>query len=392
MMNLDRREMLNLALLSFLYGACRTASVETGEDFRSASAGRFPSLEVGGSYREIGYRMGRIFKSNITEGLRRRSAWADGLNAVRYTHRGRSYSRDLLKLTRRHFPHLVEEIEGMAAGAGMAFAALWTLFIQCELEAFKEEPEGCSTIFFKNGKQTWLFHNEDGNNAYADLMFTIRVSPPSGVRFAAMVYPGIPAGNGPAMNAAGILQTTNYIGSTHPEVGLPRYVLSRAILEAKTLKEALQIATMTPLAFPCHHNLAEVSSGRYVSVETTPEGHAVFEPEALYHHTNHLVLEPAKEYAREEQVYRAKSSFPRYEVIAQALKTMNTSRARPEDFLRILSSHERAPYSPCRHPKGEVLGMTLGTAFYDIGAGGFRIYKGNPCRAVPGGEFEDFAF
>lgn len=68
---------------------------------------------------------------------------------------------------------------------------------------------------------------------------------------------------------------------------------------------------------------------------------------------------------------------------------MNTTRARPEDFLKILSSHEYAPYSPCRHPQEGVPGMTLSTAFYDIGSGGFRLYKGNPCKAVPAGAFED---
>jgi hypothetical protein len=52
------------------------------------------------------------------------------------------------------------------------------------------------------------------------------------VSYIALVYPGIITGNGPSMNSRGIVQTTNYIGSVKSEVGIPRYIIGRAILEA----------------------------------------------------------------------------------------------------------------------------------------------------------------
>ena len=101
-----------------------------------------------------------------------------------------------------------------------------------------------------NKDNVWLFQNEDGHAAYGDLMFVVKVSPPSGVRFISLVYPGIITGNGPSLNSRGVIQTTNYISSTKSEIGIPRYVIGRAILEANDAKEAVEIATMQPRAYP----------------------------------------------------------------------------------------------------------------------------------------------
>jgi hypothetical protein len=49
-------------------------------------------------------------------------------------------------------------------------------------------------------------------------------------------------------------------------------------------------------------------------------------------------------------------------------------------LLELLSSHEGAPYSPCRHPEGDVSGATLGTALFDVAEGRRRLYVSNPCR------------
>jgi hypothetical protein len=53
-----------------------------------------------------------------------------------------------------------------------------------------------------------------------------------------------------------------------------------------------------------------------------------------------------------------------------------------DDLVAILSSHQNRPYSPCRHPEGDVEGATLLNALFDLGAGTLRIHKGNPCRGV----------
>jgi isopenicillin-N N-acyltransferase-like protein len=353
---------------------------------------RFAHLEIKGSYREIGYQIGRVFRNNIKEIISRRREWHSGLMSILKSGEGRKYSDKLLELSQKYFPNVIEEIKGIANGAGIHFDYFWAMNIKSELETAKKEPPGCSSIFVKNDKNMWLFHNEDGHTAYKDNMFTIKAIPPSGVSYISLVYPGIISGNGPSLNSRGIVQTTNYISSTQREIGMPRYIIDRAILEAKDLKEAIQIATFEPRAYPYHHNLAGFNEKRYTSVETIPGISEIKHPDGIYFHTNHLLFDKTKHYQFEDQQYKNNSSLSRYIVINEKLNQLETHNLRPDSLLAILSSHERSPYSPCRHPHEDVLGQTLGTAFIDIYEGRFYLYKGNPCNAVKNNQYITMGF
>ena len=280
----------------------------------------------------------------------------------------------------------------MADGAGLHFDAVWAMCIKSELGTLEKEPKGCSTIFTKDQHHMWLFHNEDGHDAYRNIMFVLKASPPSGVTYLSLVYPGIITGNGPSMNNQGIIQTTNFIGSTQSEVGLPRYILGRAVLETKNLKEAMDIITMEPRAYPYHHNLGSMREKRYISLETTPVSWQADEPLGNYYHTNHLILEKTRTYEAEDQKYKQISSVSRFDVIQEALPKLPSDNITPDDYLKILASHRNAPYSPCRHPQEEVTGRTLGTADYNFEEGILRLYRGNPCQALINNSFMDFQF
>lgn len=358
----------------------------------SATPKNFEFLEVSGSYEQIGFQIGRHFGKNIRGIIEKRKKWHSRLLSLLATPENRLYADELLRLSKTHFPHIVQEITGMANGAGIDFNSLWAMCIKSELQAREETPPGCSTIVYRNHKNLWLLHNEDGHLAYRDLMFLVKVKPPSGVDFMALVYPGIITGNGPALNNRGVIQTTNYISSTKSEPGIPRYIIGRAILEAKNLNEAVELATIEKRSYPYHHNLASFDDRRYLTLETVPGTTHLFEPTALYFHTNHLLHEKTGKYQFQDPKYVARSSMSRYKVIGEKLKQLDLQQVKPHHLLEILAAHQNAPYSPCRHPAGEVSGLTLGTAFFDIEKGIFRLYRGNPCQAVPQNNFVDLGF
>jgi predicted choloylglycine hydrolase len=381
---MKRRTFLKISAVSpFIFQSFFCSKDSARTLFTPATDKKFDLLEVKGNYNQIGYQIGHYFRNQINTIIERRSDWHANLLTVLNSDTGKSYSKELYRLTQKIFPHLVEEMKGIADGAGIHFNAFWAMTIKSELGALEPENPGCSTIVYNSENQKWLFHNEDGHTAYHDIMFTVKVHPPSGVSFVSMVYPGVLTGNGPSLNSAGIIQTTNYIGSTTPEIGLPRYVIGRAILEAKTLKEAEELAMMYPRAYPCHHNLASVTEKKFLSVETVPGTSESKSPKGIFFHTNHLLYKTTMLYQHEDQKYKTISSLSRYAVLAEQTQLLkDRSDLQPEDFLNILASHDRAPYSPCRHPEGEVDGQTLGTAFFDLNKGIFRLYKGNPCEAV----------
>jgi hypothetical protein len=353
-----------------------------------AAAG-FPLLEASGSSYEVGRAIGRRLETQIREGLRRRAAWFDGLRDFAMQDRASRFD-PFVDAAREHFPEILDELRGWSDGSGVPFDDLMVLNLKAELSTLRAagapETPGCSTVAFAHGGRCLLAHNEDGHRANEGLMFLVRVSRPDRPDFLCLTYPGILCGNGPAVNEAGIVLTTNYIGGLDVRLGVPRYVISRAALDSESLAEAVETVSHPLRAFSFHYNLGSRSEGRILSVETSVDAVATHEVDGLYVHTNHFRL-PGMEEVPQDREYVTTSSISRFQVLeAEAARL----RDRPEGLdgeamIGMLSRHERAPYSPCRHPAGEVTGMTLGSALFDVGGGGLRMCYANPCR----GEFRD---
>jgi predicted choloylglycine hydrolase len=390
---MKRRKFLKSIVLSgFLSRKLLAAHSERRPGFTAGNVHRFDTLEVKGSYEQIGYRIGQVFSRNIKSLIERRANWHSNLLSILSSRDGRLQSEEYRRITEKHFPHLLAELRGMADGAGLHFNALWAICIKSELSALEDEPSGCSTIFHRDAQRMWLFHNEDGHKAYAGLMFMLKVKPPSGINYLSLVYPGTLTGNGPSLNNQGLIQTTNYIGSTRSLIGIPRYILGRAVLEAKNPKEAIDIVTMSPRSYPYHHNIGSIPEKSYFSLETTPASREMIQPSDIYCHTNHLLFDNTKNYEAEDQQYKQTSSMSRFGAIQNELQLLDQEDITAKNYLRILSSHENAPYSPCRHPDRSVKGITLGTNFIDFKTGIFRIYQGNPCHATINNYFTDYDY
>jgi hypothetical protein len=342
----------------------------------------YPLLEVAGSHRQIGRMIGKAMKDRIGGYLQVAREFPTCLAYLQGE--GRETLDRMLARAQAAFPQLVEELQGMAEGLEMPFLDLFAHTCRSEIDVLTDPP-GCSTLVLCDGERMILAHNEDGNDLNIGRMFLVKVTPPSGITFLTFVYPGLLPGNGPGFNSAGIVQTTNYIQPRRVADGVPRYFIARAVLEARSLGEAVRMATTKPRAFPWHHNLASLSEQRALSLETVadPEPrHDLLEVEGFYIHTNHL-LHPTL--SGEGRASPAPYDVP-YESSLTRLEVLRRTQANegpPADaagMLRMLSLHEGRPYSPCRHPEGEVHGATLGTALFTSPARTMTLYHGNPCR------------
>ncbi|UCF04110.1 MAG: hypothetical protein JSV33_09140 [bacterium] len=346
--------------------------------------GGYPLIDVAGSHYEIGRRIGAAMKESITGYFEYSEEYTNSIEYLEGV--GKEIIGSMFSHARAAFPHLVEELEGMAKSLEIPLMNLFAFNCRSEIKILKEPP-GCSTIALKNGDRVILVHNEDGNDLNIGRMFLAMVTPPSGMTFLAFVYPGLLPGNGPGLNLNGIVETTNYIQPRRVADGIPRYFISRAILEAESLEEAVSLATMKDRAFPFHHNLVSLGEGRLLSVETAayPEQkHDILEIEGFYVHTNHF-LHPAMVGGGEtgERPYDVPyiSSTTRMEVLTRAVE----NGGEPSDvkgIIELLSLHEGRPYSPCRHPEGDVHGSTLGTAVFQSPEKSMVLFHGNPCSRL----------
>jgi len=335
----------------------------------------YPLVEAGGTHREIGVEIGTAMHAPIRDYL---ECSRDFPACRDYARSGGPGLAGLLASARRRFPDLVEELEGMAAGLELPFMDLFAYNCRSEI-AMLTQADGCSTLAFCKDGRAVLAHNEDGNDVNVGRLFVARVKPPSGVEFMAFVYPGLLPGNGPGFNRYGLVQTTNYIQPRRIGGGVPRYIIGRAVLEARSLDEAVALATVADRAFSWHHNLASLSEGRILSVETVPGKHHVREVRGFSIHTNHLVHPEMTggSAGRLDVIYE--SSRTRMRVLEGAVAASGAP-ATPDGMVELLSLHDGRPYSPCRHPEGEVHGATLGTAVFEGGEPAMTLYHGNPCR------------
>jgi predicted choloylglycine hydrolase len=378
------RKILSIIFITLMMCACCPCN-RSNIRFSPPTSKSFALLEISGNYREIGYAIGSMFKREIQLIFSKRNRWFQRIRAYAEQDPD-NLAQHLLIHTETHYPHLVDELRGMANGAEIPFSNLFLLNIHAEISArmtalTETENPGCSTIYWDSDNEKQLFHNEDGHEAYQGLMFMVKATLPSGVSVLTLTYPGFLMGNGPALNNHGVFQTTNFISSKECRIGIPRYFLGRAALEAKSLEEAITIVTRPERAFAYHHNLGSMSEKRIYSVEVTPDSYQIIEPAHLYIHTNHLLLDRTRNFPQNRE-YVLTSSMSRYKVISESLK--NFPHARKIIITKIpdiLSSHEQSPYSPCRHPRGPVKGITLATAVIDLTKSTISIYRGNPCHS-----------
>jgi hypothetical protein len=400
---LDRREFLRRGALGVvaagLVGGCaaereqpRREAGPPAKGGRPAAEPRsepwrpFPVVDASGTPFEIGAAVGAMTQGRIREGIARRRAWFEDLKAFALADRAARIAPFAAAL-RARFPEVLAEIEGMAQGAGLSLDDLLVLNLQCELGALKAQaasPDACSTFHFVHRGRALLLHNEDGDGAYRDLLAILRLRPEGRPAVTALAYPGVVPGNVPAMNGAGVVQTTNFIGAAGVGPGVPRYAVGRATLAARTLDEALAVARAPDAAFSFHLNLGSIPERRLVAVDVAPGGVSdTRETDGLFLQTNHFVLPGTRDLPQPDH-RPGGSSDSRYRVLERGMAGLPPiAEITTDHLLALLASHEAVepPFSPCRHPRGDARGRTLGTAIFDLAAGSFTLCEGNPCES-----------
>ena len=376
---LGRRALLGGALGASVLGALPLGQVACAlrSPVAAPSDGRrlFASIAVEGSYRQMGLAMGRALRPHIAAVLLAQPSFQRCCAAAREPARAELESFE--QATRQSFPHLMDELEGMAEGCGVDRSDLFAWNCRSEIGALEDRcPAGCSTVGVVAAERMVLGHNEDGHAAYGGRMVVVHARPPSGIAFASLLYPGTLAGNGPSLNARGVGQTTNYIAPCRAAAGVPRYFIGRAVLEAESLEHAVSLATTAGRAFPWHHNLTSLPDARLVSLETWPGRHHRRDVQGVLLHTNHLV-HPEMQGLPEDTAYLDRSSLPRLRALERVRRTRPLRTA--ADVLAALADRSGAPCKVCRRPGDEVPGITVATALFASPRLEMQLFDGPSC-------------
>jgi hypothetical protein len=190
----------------------------------------------------------------------------------------------------RHFPAYVAEIDAMAETLDWPAEDLFLW--NCRGELIHRVPDGCTTLAARLPGAALIAHNEDGDPWLHGRCSVVEVEPEGKPGFVSFYYPGSLPGHTFAATRAGLAQAINNVRIREPRAGVPRMILSRAVLDCATLGEALALLRETPRASGFHHTIGGTDAAgevRVYSVEATAQRCSTLEVAAPTGHANHLI-------------------------------------------------------------------------------------------------------
>ncbi|WP_337270204.1 C45 family peptidase [Oryzifoliimicrobium ureilyticus] len=257
---------------------------------------RLTALTIEGDGHEIGKALGRQGAAAAHHHLVRTHAWA-----VVTSFCDSERVATALSLTEKHYPQYLQELHGLAEGLDLPFEKVFAW--NCRGDIWAMSPDGCTTVQLP-GANPVVAHNEDGDPGLRAGCAIATVRPTDGRAFSAFVYPASIPGHTFAVNDAGLVVTVNNIRSRRSGNGLPRMVLTRALLDCASPGEAIDLLRSMPRSGAFHLTLASPGGKNILSVEFTHADASVVPVIMPSSHANHLIHD---QMAKEEQVVTASS-------------------------------------------------------------------------------------
>ena len=302
----------------------------------------FPMVEVQGTAREMGQQYGERAADLIRRYLllieRLTDKPRDLLceNAMRFLPRIKALS-----------PRFVEEVRGLAEGAGITFEE--AVLCQVRAEAAGTWSGGC-TAFALRGEATadgglLVGQNQDLEPEYSDVSILLRVLPSDG-RPRALIYTFAGQLGYFGMNEYGVANYANSVYDFRWQPGLAHYPLKRVALEQRTVQQCVALYRKHPLCSAANTMLCD-GEGHIISMESRPvEGVALYageHPDAIVH-TNHYL---SREFAHFE-TGSLSDSFARHRRMSALVKE-HWGQITVDTLKEFLADHEGDPAGICRH-------------------------------------------
>jgi isopenicillin-N N-acyltransferase-like protein len=284
-------------------------------------------------------------------------------------------------------PDLVEEIQGIAEGAGRAFEDIFLLNARSEiLFNPKVLARECTTIaalpeVTKTGDML-LAQNWDWYNEVMNCQVILKIGPREG-KPALITFTEAGQLAKIGMNAAGIGLVVNNLTSDQPRAGVPWIFLTRRILESSHLAQALGCVLNTGRAHSINF-LIGFADGEAVSLETSPvEEHVLWPENGICVHTNHY-LKPGKNF---RDLKPLRDPYPSTYLRCRRAQTGMTElngNIDVQGIQNILKDHMDRPFSVCihRNPAVEPLLqiVTCLSIVMNLSRRQIHYTLGNPCR------------
>jgi isopenicillin-N N-acyltransferase-like protein len=302
-------------------------------------------------------------------------------------------ARKYLPFSEEFFPQYVEELHGIAEGAGVDFDDVSTL--NC-LEAITSDVLHlrCTSLaagpeVTESGSGVFVAHNEDWMPLDRPFLYVIHAEANDEPAFLGLAYGALLPNLG--FNAAGLAHLADSVYPKDVRLGIPRIIVTRAILGARSLGQAIEAALHKRRAAGYNHLIAD-QAGEIYNVEVSA---TAFDPLYAHEHwavhTNHYTSPIMRAFEEEpDQLIHSRVRLNR----ARHLMSERLGQLTMPDFLTILSDHVNHPRSICAHndkcesPFG--CSVTIASLVIDMAARTMWVCGGNPCQSDLHGGWQRF--
>jgi isopenicillin-N N-acyltransferase-like protein len=349
-------------------------------------------ISTKGNYYEVGFQHGKLMASEIKKNFQYyMSTWLSG---------SEKSERKILDRAMEYIPHimdvnpgLVEEIKGVAAGAGLSMDQVTALNTRWELnyaylpDMADSASGGCTAFALtpesSNDGNTYVGQNWDYKPPLQGQCLAMKIEITNNPIVYLFTEAGIIGHKG--FNSKGIGIGVNFIKLKRDssDVGVPFLIKARTVLEHATLDECLAFLHSHP--GPNSGNMLIGSKeGKAVDVECNPSGIRLLKPqEGVLVHSNHF-----QELEKDDVDIGCKllpDTFCRTARLYAHFHDKNYQRT--EDKIEEgLRDHSGFPNSICRHEDKSVppatRWQTLLSFYANLDTGKVKFAAGPPCQTV----------
>ncbi len=347
---------------------------------------RLPLIQVYGSHFQMGCQIGEACREQVRHSIEDAHCLLDdAYDHLQLTWEGAQIqSRKYIPFAEERYPQYVEELKGIAEGAGVSFDDVGIVngmeavtmdalhLTKCTSMAVSQERTANGNVL--------VAHNEDWVPEDEPDVFMVHARPDDEPPFLAMTYGALLPNIG--LNAYGIAQCCDSVYPGDSRIGIPRVVVSRAVLSARTPGEAIRHTLVRHRAAGYNHVIAH-ESGEMYNVEVSSRRFALLPAEdGLIAHTNHF-LDPQMQ-AIETDSDELVATRVRYFRAMRLLK--QTSLHNVATLQAIQKDHINQPDSICNHANEDTNPLdrekTITALLIDLSKRQIHATWGNPCESA----------
>ena len=336
-------------------------------------------IRIKGSPIERGRAYGKQAKERIQKSINLYTQMFEG-NAHVSWDQAKKLALQFEDCIKEYFPELIDEMKGIAEGAGLSYEDILTL--NCRSEIMFALPDGCTAVSYPPqataNNHTVLTQTWDWLIQARPCTVVVEIDQAPLPKILMVAEAGMVGGKG--LNEDGIGVTLNALSVGKGQIGVPLHIIYRKILSSKLITDAFEAVSRCKRAGSGNFNIGG-ACGIVSSVEFSPDDFAITMSEGKpLCHTNHY-LSPLF-IGKDKLKIQLGDTFVRYN--RARVRTQEHGPFTFKDMFEVMTDHANFPDSLCSHPDPRDPEMarfcTVYAVIFDLDERVLWVTNGNACE------------